>query len=87
MACHNKSANDFVFISSSSFLASAGHSSDGMNVGLWDTLLPPRSSLIQRESILLDLVTVNSNLWMINCFLLLACKANILQKSEVDIFA
>ena len=64
MACHNKSANDFVFISSSSFLASAGHSSDGMNVGLWDTLLPPRSSLIQRESILLDLVTVNSNLWM-----------------------
>jgi len=47
MMCHNKSANDFVFISSSSFLASAGHSSDGMNVGLWDTLLPPRSALIQ----------------------------------------
>lgn len=47
MNCHNKSANDFAFIGSSSFLATAGHSSDGRNVVMWDTLLPPRCSLIE----------------------------------------
>lgn len=50
MPCHNKSANDFVFIGSSSFLATAGHSSSGNNVIMWDTLLPPRCALIQCKS-------------------------------------
>ena len=38
---------DFVFVGSSSLLASAGHSSDGCNLCLWDTLLPQRSAKIQ----------------------------------------
>lgn len=47
MSCHNKHTSDFVFISSSSFLATAGYSSDGNNVCFWDTLLPARCSLVQ----------------------------------------
>ncbi|KAM4809558.1 dmX-like protein 1 [Rhinophrynus dorsalis] len=44
--CHNKTANDFVFISSSSLIATAGQSSDNRNICLWDTLVTPANSLI-----------------------------------------
>ncbi|KAM9329747.1 LOW QUALITY PROTEIN: dmX-like protein 1 [Gastrophryne carolinensis] len=44
--CHNKTANDFVFISSSSLIATAGQSSDNRNVCLWDTLVTPANSLV-----------------------------------------
>ncbi|XP_078531680.1 dmX-like protein 1 isoform X3 [Lissotriton helveticus] len=44
--CHNKTANDFVFISSSSLIASAGQSSDNRNICLWDTLVAPINSLV-----------------------------------------
>ncbi|XP_061217022.1 dmX-like protein 1 [Neopsephotus bourkii] len=44
--CHNKTANDFVFISSSSLIATAGSSSDNRNICLWDTLVSPTSSLV-----------------------------------------
>lgn len=47
MQCHNKTTSDFVFLGSSSLLASGGHSSNSRNVCLWDTLLPKTSSLIQ----------------------------------------
>ncbi|XP_069481661.1 dmX-like protein 1 isoform X2 [Ambystoma mexicanum] len=43
--CHNKTANDFVFISSSSLIATAGQSTDNRNICLWDTLVPPINSL------------------------------------------
>uniref|UniRef100_A0A8B9J3N9 DmX-like protein 1 n=1 Tax=Amazona collaria TaxID=241587 RepID=A0A8B9J3N9_9PSIT len=44
--CHNKTANDFVFISSSSLIATAGSSSDNRNICLWDTLVSPTNSLV-----------------------------------------
>ncbi|XP_034373854.1 dmX-like protein 1 isoform X4 [Arvicanthis niloticus] len=44
--CHNKTANDFVFISSSSLIATAGLSSDNRNICLWDTLVAPANSLV-----------------------------------------
>uniref|UniRef100_H1A4L6 Dmx like 1 n=1 Tax=Taeniopygia guttata TaxID=59729 RepID=H1A4L6_TAEGU len=44
--CHNKTANDFVFISSSSLIATAGFSSDNRNICLWDTLVSPTNSLV-----------------------------------------
>ncbi|XP_009071330.1 PREDICTED: dmX-like protein 1 [Acanthisitta chloris] len=44
--CHNKTANDFVFISSSSLIATAGLSSDNRNICLWDTLVSPMNSLV-----------------------------------------
>uniref|UniRef100_G3UN45 Dmx like 1 n=1 Tax=Loxodonta africana TaxID=9785 RepID=G3UN45_LOXAF len=44
--CHNKTANDFVFVSSSSLIATAGLSTDNRNVCLWDTLVAPANSLI-----------------------------------------
>ncbi|KAM5331615.1 dmX-like protein 1 isoform 4-T4 [Glossophaga mutica] len=44
--CHNKTANDFVFISSSSLIATAGLSTDNRNVCLWDTLVAPANSLV-----------------------------------------
>ncbi|XP_048359644.1 dmX-like protein 1 isoform X1 [Sphaerodactylus townsendi] len=44
--CHNKTANDFVFISSSSLIATAGQSTDNRNICLWDTLVAPSSSLV-----------------------------------------
>ncbi|XP_075692421.1 dmX-like protein 1 isoform X2 [Rhinoderma darwinii] len=44
--CHNKTANDFVFISSSSLIATAGQSSDNRNICLWDTLVTPGNSLV-----------------------------------------
>uniref|UniRef100_A0A4X2KS97 Dmx like 1 n=1 Tax=Vombatus ursinus TaxID=29139 RepID=A0A4X2KS97_VOMUR len=44
--CHNKTANDFVFISSSSLIATAGLSTDNRNICLWDTLVAPANSLV-----------------------------------------
>ncbi|NXU54405.1 DMXL1 protein, partial [Turnix velox] len=44
--CHNKTANDFVFISSSSLIATAGLSSDNRNICLWDTLVSPSNTLV-----------------------------------------
>ena len=49
LKCHNKMTCDFVFVGSSSLLATAGQSSESRNVCLWDTLLPQRTSLIQGE--------------------------------------
>uniref|UniRef100_A0A670XS26 Dmx like 1 n=1 Tax=Pseudonaja textilis TaxID=8673 RepID=A0A670XS26_PSETE len=44
--CHNKTASDFVFISSSSLIATAGLSTDNRNICLWDTLVGPSCSLV-----------------------------------------
>ncbi|XP_054997038.1 dmX-like protein 1 isoform X4 [Sorex araneus] len=44
--CHNKTANDFVFVGSSSLIATAGLSTDNRNVCLWDTLVAPANSLV-----------------------------------------
>ncbi|XP_065262879.1 dmX-like protein 1 isoform X5 [Emys orbicularis] len=44
--CHNKTANDFVFISSSSLIATAGQATDNRNICLWDTLVAPANSLV-----------------------------------------
>ncbi|KAK2837802.1 hypothetical protein Q5P01_015014 [Channa striata] len=45
LQCHNKTAHDFVFVSSSSLIATAGLSTDNRNVCLWDTLVTPANSL------------------------------------------
>uniref|UniRef100_A0A3Q2TP24 Dmx like 1 n=1 Tax=Fundulus heteroclitus TaxID=8078 RepID=A0A3Q2TP24_FUNHE len=47
LQCHNKTANDFVFVGSSSLIATAGLSTDNRNVCLWDTLVTPANSLVQ----------------------------------------
>ncbi|XP_005376601.1 PREDICTED: dmX-like protein 1 isoform X2 [Chinchilla lanigera] len=44
--CHNKTANDFVFVSSSSLIVTAGLSTDNRNICLWDTLVAPSNSLV-----------------------------------------
>ncbi|XP_067885987.1 dmX-like protein 1 isoform X2 [Heterodontus francisci] len=44
--CHNKTANDFLFVSSSTLIATAGQSSDSRNICLWDTLVPQANSLV-----------------------------------------
>uniref|UniRef100_A0A8C4RWD8 Dmx like 1 n=1 Tax=Erpetoichthys calabaricus TaxID=27687 RepID=A0A8C4RWD8_ERPCA len=46
LQCHNKTANDFIFVGSSSLLATAGQSSDNRNICVWDTLVTPASSLL-----------------------------------------
>uniref|UniRef100_A0A8C7ZU86 Dmx like 1 n=1 Tax=Oryzias sinensis TaxID=183150 RepID=A0A8C7ZU86_9TELE len=46
LQCHNKTAHDFVFVGSSSLIATAGLSTDNRNVCLWDTLVTPANSLI-----------------------------------------
>ncbi|TRY64794.1 hypothetical protein DNTS_004401 [Danionella cerebrum] len=46
LQCHNKTANDFVFVNSSSLITTAGLSTDNRNVCLWDTLVNPTNSLI-----------------------------------------
>lgn len=48
--CHNKGISDFVFLGSCSLVATAGHSSESKNVGLWDTLLPQKKSLVACKS-------------------------------------
>ena len=44
--CHSKLTSDFVFLSSCSMIATAGHSSESRNVALWDSLLPHKKALI-----------------------------------------
>ena len=44
--CHNKHGSDFVYVGSSSLLATAGQSSEHRNVALWDTLMPQRKANI-----------------------------------------
>ncbi|PIK56051.1 putative dmX-like protein 2 [Apostichopus japonicus] len=46
MQCHSKLASDFVFLGSSSFLATAGFSNDNKNICLWDTLMPKRKCMV-----------------------------------------
>lgn len=46
LQCHNKTAHDFVFVGSSSLIATAGLSTDNRNVCLWDTLVMPSNSLV-----------------------------------------
>ncbi|XP_065805686.1 dmX-like protein 1 isoform X3 [Labrus bergylta] len=46
LQCHNKTAHDFVFVGSSSLIATAGLSTDNRNVCLWDTLVTPGNSLV-----------------------------------------
>uniref|UniRef100_A0A8C7D4H2 Dmx like 1 n=1 Tax=Oncorhynchus kisutch TaxID=8019 RepID=A0A8C7D4H2_ONCKI len=48
--CHNKTAHDFVFVGSSSLIATAGLSTDNRNVCLWDTLVNPMNSLVHAFS-------------------------------------
>uniref|UniRef100_A0A4W5QJI7 Dmx like 1 n=1 Tax=Hucho hucho TaxID=62062 RepID=A0A4W5QJI7_9TELE len=50
LQCHNKTAHDFVFVGSSSLIATAGLSTDNRNVCLWDTLVNPMNSLVHGES-------------------------------------
>ncbi|XP_051758739.1 dmX-like protein 1 isoform X2 [Ctenopharyngodon idella] len=50
LQCHNKTANDFVFVGSSSLIATAGLSTDNRNVCLWDTLVTPAYSLVHAFS-------------------------------------
>ncbi|XP_022097370.1 dmX-like protein 2 isoform X2 [Acanthaster planci] len=44
--CHNKALYDFSFLGSSSFLATAGLSSESKNLCLWDTLMPMSKAMI-----------------------------------------
>ncbi|XP_076849811.1 dmX-like protein 2 isoform X3 [Brachyhypopomus gauderio] len=44
--CHSKACGDFAFITSSSLIATAGHSNDSRNVCLWDTLISPSNSMV-----------------------------------------
>ncbi|KAI5611383.1 dmX-like protein 2, partial [Silurus asotus] len=44
--CHSKVCGDFSFITSSSLIATAGHSTDSRNVCLWDTLISPSNSMV-----------------------------------------
>ncbi|XP_068165550.1 dmX-like protein 1 isoform X2 [Antennarius striatus] len=46
LQCHNKTAHDFVFVGSSSLIATAGLSTDNRNVCVWDTLVTPGNSLV-----------------------------------------
>ncbi|KAM6954473.1 dmX-like protein 1 [Aplochiton taeniatus] len=50
LQCHNKTAHDFVFVGSSSLIATAGFSTDNRNVCLWDTLVTPLNSLVHAFS-------------------------------------
>ncbi|XP_076053753.1 rabconnectin-3 alpha isoform X2 [Oratosquilla oratoria] len=42
--CHTKHGSDFVFVGSSSLIATAGQSSEHRNVAMWDTLMPQRKA-------------------------------------------
>ncbi|KII75040.1 DmX-like protein 2 [Thelohanellus kitauei] len=43
--CHNKFGTGFCFLGTSTLIAASGHSTDSIDVSLWDTLMPPRSRL------------------------------------------
>ncbi|ODM97221.1 DmX-like protein 2 [Orchesella cincta] len=44
--CHSKQTSDFVFLGSSSLIASGGISTESKNVALWDTLMPMKKAQI-----------------------------------------
>lgn len=44
---HSRSCNDFVFVNSSTVIATAGVSSSSGNVALWDTLMPPSKAKVK----------------------------------------
>ncbi|OXA37046.1 DmX-like protein 2 [Folsomia candida] len=44
--CHTKQTSDFVFLGSSSLVATAGMSTDSKNVAMWDTLMPMKKAQI-----------------------------------------
>ncbi|CAG0879339.1 unnamed protein product [Cyprideis torosa] len=46
LQCHSKTTSDFIFVGSSSLMATAGYGAENKNLGLWDTLLPQRKSLV-----------------------------------------
>ncbi|OWA51395.1 DmX-like protein 2 [Hypsibius exemplaris] len=46
LQCHNKTCSAFTFLGSSSVIATAGHASESRNVAIWDTLLPPKKSMV-----------------------------------------
>lgn len=45
--CHDRTASDCCFLSSTSVLATTGLSATNRNIAIWDTLLPPRSMLVK----------------------------------------
>ncbi|KAI9336296.1 WD40-repeat-containing domain protein [Obelidium mucronatum] len=47
ISCHSAITNDFAFINSSTLIATAGVSSNGSNICLFDTLLPAQKSRIK----------------------------------------
>ncbi|XP_026175507.1 dmX-like protein 2 isoform X2 [Mastacembelus armatus] len=44
--CHTKTCGDFAFVTSSSLIATAGHSNDNRNICLWDTLISPSNTMV-----------------------------------------
>jgi WD40 repeat protein len=44
--CHTKNTADFVFLGSSSLIASAGMSAESKNVAIWDTLMPMKKAQV-----------------------------------------
>ena len=44
---HSKTANDFAFLNSASFIATGGQSSESRNVCLWDMLVPDNQALVK----------------------------------------
>lgn len=49
--CHDRSAADCCFLSSTSVLATTGMSSTNHNAAIWDTLMPPHSMLVKDFSV------------------------------------
>lgn len=48
LQCHTKQTSDFTFQGGcASLFSTAGHSNDGKNVALWDTLLPQKRCMVQ----------------------------------------
>ncbi|TPX73880.1 hypothetical protein CcCBS67573_g04853 [Chytriomyces confervae] len=47
LQCHSAITNDFCFVNSSTILATAGVSSNGSNICLWDTLLPQHKARVK----------------------------------------
>ena len=45
--CNNKTTYDMAFLSSSSLMCTAGHSTDQRNISIWDSLMPSKKMLVQ----------------------------------------
>lgn len=50
LLAHNKGTNDFVFLDSSTILATSGASTDHQNIALWDSLMAPSRANITCKS-------------------------------------